>query len=376
MSEKQHICIYCDTWESGGIESFLHNVLCHMELDSLDIDIVASCLRPSIFTAPLKQRGIRFIELSGSTRKVARNYRLFSALLQKEHYDVVHLNVFQGLSLAYLLPAKRAGVPVRIAHSHNTALRKSKTRQLKLLIHRLASRLFSRYATELWACSSNAAVFMFPQRLLTGQGWRFIPNGIDLKRFRFDPQQREEMRRALGVTDRFVVGNVGRLCEQKNQDFLLDVFAALIKRRPDSRLLLVGEGEAREYLEQKAAALGIADAVIFYGVTDRVERLYWAMDVFAFPSRFEGLGIAVVEAQAAGLPVICSENVPVEALLTASTSQLEVNSVTAWMEELLSCSTSAVREMNEDACKSFGVEHTSEKIEQAYKGRGMIYIDE
>lgn len=364
MSMKRKICIYCETWESGGIESFLHNVLCHMDLANLDIDIVVACLRPSIFTEPLEKLGIQFVELSGNPRKIADNRQKFKRLLREKQYDVLHLNAFQGLQLSLLRTAKRAGVPVRIAHSHNTALRKSKTWRLKMLVHRASSLLFSDNATDLWACSSDAARFMFPHRVLQNKAWRFIPNGIDLERFRFDAQQREEARRELGVSDCFVVGNVGRLCYQKNQEFLLDVFAVLIKQRPNSRLLLVGEGEDRQQLMEKAAKLGIVDNVIFYGVTDHVERLLWAMDVFVFPSRFEGLGIAAVEAQAAGLPVVCSEFIPDETLVAQNAICAPLNNMKSWARALVDITTNN-REMPV-VCQTFQIKTVAQAIGEKY----------
>ena len=140
----------------------------------------------------------------------------------------------------------------------------------------------------------------------------------------------------MGVADRFVIGNVGRLCYQKNQSFLLDVMVEALKIRRDCCLLLVGDGEDRQSLEEKARALGVADHVIFYGTTAKVEELFWSMDVFAFPSRFEGLGIVAVEAQTAGLPVVCSEHVPEEAFVTENARMLPLTEEAAsWAAQLL-----------------------------------------
>ena len=317
----RRVCCLVERWESGGIESFLCNVLTQIDLSRLEVDIVAASLGESIFTKQLQGRGVRFFELSGSQRNIPENHRQFRKMARERRWDVLHLNAFHGLSLAYLKIAKEEDVPVRIAHSHNTALRRSLTRPLKLAVHRWAKRRYTRYATALWACSQNAADFLFDGQALKERGFQFIPNGIDVERFRFDPDVRAKVRAGLGVENCLVVGNVGRLCSQKNQTFLLDVFAEVLKSCPDSRLLLVGEGEDRPALEDKARRLGVADKVIFYDTTDHVERLLWAMDVFAFPSLFEGLGIAAVEAQAAGLPVVCSENVPEEA---SATDQVQV----------------------------------------------------
>lgn len=310
------VCCFCERWESGGIESFLYNILTRIDLSRIHVDIVAASLEKSIFTEPLCRHGVKFYELSGKQHNLSENHRLFAELMRTQRYDLIHLNLFHGLSLYYAHLAKQAGVPVRIAHSHNTALRLSVGKPLKLLLHSAAKAMFANSATDLWACSESAAEFLFSREKVNTKGFQFIPNGIDTERFRFQAEAREAVRTELGLTGKFVVGNIGRLCYQKNQSFLLKVFAELAKQSPESRLLLVGEGEDRPRLEKRAEQLGIADKVLFYGVADHVERLLWAMDMFVMPSRFEGLPVTGVEAQAAGLPCIFSENITEECKMT------------------------------------------------------------
>lgn len=330
------ICIYCQTWESGGIEAFIANTLAHMDLSGLEIDIVVEVLKKSIFTEGLEALGITFRELSGSPRKLARNYFLFSKLINMRKYDVLHLNIFQALPMIYLRLARKKDIPVRIAHSHNTMLRQSRTQAFKMMIHRLASYLFWRDATDFWACSDAAAKFMFPSELIDGKGYQFIPNGIDLQRFMFNGAEREKTRKQLNLEGTFVIGNVGRLCRQKNQDFLIDIFAQVYEKNPSARLLLVGEGEVLAALKEKAGRLSLSNAVIFFGNTSHVEKLLWAMDVFVFPSIFEGLGIAAVEAQAAGLPTICSERIPQEAIASSFAQQIPLNApLNQWNDAIM-----------------------------------------
>lgn len=332
----KRVCCFCETWESGGIESVLTNLLLHMDRSELEIDIVAVCLKESIFTDQLKMVGIHFYQLSGKLHNLTRNYSLFRKLLQERKYDVLHLNAFQALSFFYLLIAKQTRVLKRIAHSHNTALRKSKGRFLKLWIHKASRFFLTGYATDLWACSADAARFLFSKRILARKGYQFIPNGIDTDRFRFNPEMRERVRKELHCEDKLVIGNVGRLCYQKNQEFLLDIFAKVHRKNSDSMLLLVGEGEDKRMLEEKAERLGIRDTVVFYGTCQQIERLYWVMDIFVFPSRFEGLGIAAIEAQAAGLPVVCSTEIPPEVFITNQIIPLELSAgLNTWAEFIL-----------------------------------------
>ena len=361
------ICVFCETWGSGGIESFLHNVLLCMDLTGLEIDIVAEMIGESLFTDHLRDAGVRFVELSGSIRKPLSNFRAFRSLLRRRKYDAVHLNIYQGMSLYYARLAQKAGVPVRIAHSHNSALRKSAARLIKQGIHRFFSLRCTDSATDLWACSHEAAAFMFPREALRTRGHRFIPNGIDTARFRFRGDVREQIREELGLEGAFVVGHVGRLCYQKNQRFLLSMLPALLRLRPESRLLLVGEGEDLDGLRRYAGELGISDKVIFYGVSGQVETLLWAMDAFALPSRFEGLCIVAVEAQAAGLPLLCSEGVTKEAGITAL-ARWEPLDPELWAK-VLAGTPDAERQSSADSVREagFDVARVGKSIEEAYR---------
>ena len=361
----RRICCLCESWASGGIESFLCNVLTRLDRTDLEVDIVAAQLSDSVFTDRLRAQGVRFCELSGSMRRVSENHRRFRALLRERHYDALHLNAFQGLSLAYLHIAKEEGIPIRIAHSHNTALRKSATRPLKLAVHAWAKERYTKDATALWACSKAAAAFLYSAQELDRRGFQFIPNGIDVERFRLNQTAREEVRRELGLDGKYVIGHVGRLCYQKNQSFLLDVLAEVVRREPESVLLLAGDGGDKPMLEEKARRLGIEDKVLFYGTTDRIERLYWAMDVFAFPSLFEGFGIAVIEARAAGLPVLCSEHVPEESRAAAAAAALPLDAG-VWAERIRSAGDRALDGADAVRTTGFDIQMVAGMVEEGY----------
>ena len=314
---NRKICIFCEIWGSGGIESVVCGALSNMDLTDLSVDIVAAQLEEGVFRAPLEAKGVRFIQLSGSTRRLAVNHRMFRELLKKERYDVLHLNVYHALSLYYAKIAEEHGVPVRIAHAHSSGLRQSPTRQLKLFINKVSRKRYTRCATGLWACAEASAEFVFGREALKDRGFVFIPNGVDLKGFAFDPDARAKVRSELALDGRFVIGHVGRLSRQKNQEFLIDVFARIAPQAPESVLILVGSDDNRkDTLQRRAGRYGLSDRIIFHGVSDRVNELMQAMDVFVFPSLFEGLGIAAIEAQAAGLPAVCSDGVPREVAIT------------------------------------------------------------
>lgn len=365
----RRICCFCETWASGGIESFLSKLFACIDRNEFEIDLVVAQRRDSVFNDVPEKYGVSIIELSGSKSRYFANYFQLKKILKENRYDVLHLNAFQGLQLIYLHAAKKTGVPVRIAHSHNTDIRKKLLRFAQLWVHKAAKKLFSRFATSFWACSESAAKFLFSSKQLREKGFQWIPNGIDTRQFQFDSAVRARVRGELGTADDdFVIGNVGRLCDQKNQAFLLDVLAEAIKIQPRCRLLLVGEGEHEEMLQEKAERLGILDKVIFYGTTTKPQELLWAMDAFAFPSLFEGLGIAAVEAQSTGLRTVCSEHIPGEADLTAAFCRVPLErGAGEWARSLLQAEC-AEREKYSELVRSAGCDmaQAAEKVSCGY----------
>lgn len=360
---KKRVCIFCEKWESGGIESFVTNILTHMDLSEMQIDIVVSELDTSVFSEKLCEIGVRFIELSGSQKKIWTNRKLFDQHLSKVSYDIIYLNIFHAISMQYLKIAKIHHIEKRIVHSHNAALRKSRTKFLKLGVHFFARQLYSGYGTEYLACSKAAAKFMFPRHT----SYQFIPNGINMERFCFSSNQRRVVREQLHILDNcLLIGNVGRLCYQKNQIFLLDVMLQLLRKQENVKLLLVGNGEEEHVLKQRTKDLGIEKHVIFYGTTKKVECMYSAMDILAFPSLFEGLGIVAIEAQVNGLPVLCSEHVPPEACITDLALPLPIKlGAKVWSDAVNQCA--GHRELTQkqiDSCKQFDIKLVSKQMQE------------
>lgn len=253
----------------------------------------------------LRALGIGYHPLCASRKTQKLRYWMeLRRLIRKNRYDAVHCHGNSATLAMELLAAKLAGCRVRIAHSHNT------TCNYKNLDRRLRP-LFYRLYTHAVACGTDAGNWLFP-----GRPFRVFFNGVDLCAFRFDPAVREKMRASLLLGDALVLGHVGRFNPQKNHAFLLEAFAALKKRRPDARLLLVGDGFLEEQTRALAGKLGVIEDVVFAGSVENVADYLDAMDVMALPSRYEGFPTVLVEWQCAGLPSLVSDRVTREAALT------------------------------------------------------------
>lgn len=218
-------------------------------------------------------------------------------------YRIVHshLNSMAGIPLK---AAKKYEVPVRIAHAHSS----NQEKNFKYPIKQFYKKSIPQYATDLFACGEAAGKWMYG-----GYPFTVVNNAIDAKQFVFDKKVRSQAREELGIhSTTLVLGHVGRFSPPKNHTFLVDIFRAVLSLHPDSKLLLVGQGNLEQEVRNKCNDYGILDHVVFAGVRNDVYRLMQAMDVFVFPSLYEGLGIVAVEAQAAGLPCVVSDRVPKE----------------------------------------------------------------
>jgi glycosyltransferase involved in cell wall biosynthesis len=299
----------------GGVETWLMQVLRRMDRTRFSLDFLTLSAEPQAYDEEARALGSTIIACPGYRQPAiyARNFRQ----IVEEHgpYDVLHCH-FQEYSGVVLWLAQQAGIPVRIAHSHSDiAPRWVQARLVRRLYICLMQRLIARCSTVRLAVSQQAAAVLFG---MSGSSWQWFPCGIDLAPFaaHVDPAA---VRRGCGLAhDAFVVGHVGRFVAPKNHRLLIDMLAHLIHTRPETVLLLVGDGPLLPDVQQYVVNNGLQNHVIFAGSRPDVAHLMrGAMDVFVLPSLYEGLGLAGIEAQAAGVPCLFSNRVPAEADVVA-----------------------------------------------------------
>ncbi len=257
-----------------------------------------------------------------------------------ENYVAVHLHSNFPRYIAPLKYAKKYGITKRIFHSHNTKdMYPSSsiiTNSRKWITEEVTIQNLGKYATHLWACSEQAGKYMFRDKYL----YEVIPDAIDAKKFQFNELTRKEKRLELDLKDEFVIGFVGRLQYQKNPEYLIEIFNAICKKNPKAKLVIVGTGKSETDIRIMCNERKLLERVLFLGQRDDVMSLMQAFDCFVMPSRFEGLGITYIEAQAAGLPCFGSIEVPREAGITNLMHYIPLTkNPDIWADKILSNST-------------------------------------
>lgn len=347
----------------GGTEAYMMNYYRHFDRTRLQVDFAVHGFERGVYEDEIEAMGGQVFYLPVKSRDYFGNIRALQKLFQSGRYEIVHAHM-DAMNAVVLKQAKKCGIPVRISHSHNTQHQTQNC--LKLMLNDFEKKQVSHYATELLTCSEAAGKWLYGDKPFT-----VLHNAIDAEQYRFSPQTREAVRESLGLRDRFVVGHVGRFHFQKNHEFLLEIFRCLHREHPQAALLLVGDGELRTRLEEKIKAYGLTDDVILTGNRSDVASLLQAMDVFLFPSLFEGLGIVLIEAQAAGLPSVASSEVPAEADLTDTVRYLGLEqSPDVWAQAVWDAG-KAVREDRCDDVKAAGYDITEQarRLEEFYLTR-------
>ena len=293
--------------DGGGADRILYDYTIRM-LDDFQVDFIVHSEFEGILEKDLISRGCRVFHVSALRKNKKEYKKRIQEIIRNGNYDIIHVS--QGYRGVYFLHyAKKYGVKIRIAHSHMAYIPESFK---EVIIRKMATLYVKRCATALFACGDDAAKWMWGKKAFNKRKVYIMKNAIQAERFSFSPEKRECIRQEYNVTDKFVIGNVARFSYQKNHEFLIKIFAELKKVNSNAVLMLIGRGELKNDIKKQVEELGLTDSVLFMGVRNDVPDLLNAMDVFALPSRFEGLPVTLVEIQANGLPAVISSCVTKE----------------------------------------------------------------
>lgn len=318
-------------WVGGGVESVIMNYYRHIDRSKVQFDFICDEDSTNIPYEEIEKLGGHVI-LCPPYQKLFKYMKFLENLFREKKYRIVHSNI-NTLSVFPLRAAKKAGVKVRIAHSHSA----SNPKEWKKNLLKNTLRPFSkRYATDYFACTEHAGRYQFGKKMLLRGDISIVTNAVEVGNYEFSMRDRGHIRKELGLSDDdYVIGNIGRLIPQKNQLFLVKVFRRIKNDNPNAKLLIVGEGPLREKIEKLSKKLGLEKDVIVENNHKDIGAYYSAMDVFAFPSIYEGLGMVVIEAQINGLLVIASNNVPADTKIAEAVKYLSLEDANEWVEEIL-----------------------------------------
>ncbi len=331
MSEPIRVLQVLGVLNRGGAESMVMNLYRNIDRTKVQFDFVKHTTKKCDFDDEILALGGRIYSAPAYRIKNHFAYKKWwrNFLSQHTEFRVVHGHAYSIASI-YLKTAKKLG-RVTVAHSHSSSYPKG----LMGIVRRVLQRPLRDTAKWLFSCSDLAGKWLYGKDCERRDNYLVLNNAIDAEKYFLDFEEAQKVRMELGIGDSFVVGHIGRFSYPKNHEFLVDIFAELKKSIPDAKLLLVGGGENRTVVEGKTKNLGIFDDVIFTGVRADVERMLSAMDCFVFPSRYEGLPVSVVEAQAAGLFCFLSDKVTKEVCVTDRIITLSIDDgVLPWVKAI------------------------------------------
>lgn len=320
----------------GGISSMLLNYYRNIDRNQYHFDFVYSIDEPLGHNGiELQKLGSKFYYVPKKSEGLRPHINGIKKVLRVGNYDAIH--VHSGLtSYVALAVAKRCGIKVRIAHAHNAV---KSVVGFKAKMNRLIGNfLIKRYATERLACSRDAAIYTFGDKSINENNVRVLPNAINPVKYAFTEEERTQKREELCIpADSFVLGTVGRMTVEKNQMFLVDVLCEIKKLVSNSIMLLVGDGNLRQEIENRVQAKGLAGDVIFTGQRTDVPDLLNVYDVFVLPSLYEGFPVVGVEAGANGLPIVLSDTITRELGFFPNVEYLSLNdSPSIWAKKIVS----------------------------------------
>lgn len=289
----------------GGAESMIMNLYRSIDRSRVQFDFVVHTEKKCAFDEEISQLGGRIFSVPQYRgRNHSQYYKCWKAFFSDHpEYKIVHGHMRSTASI-YLNIARSKGL-FTIAHSHST----SSGTGFGAIAKNILQYPIRYRADYFFACSQDAGEWLFGKKVCKSDRFKIMNNAIDAKRFAYDEKTRIAMRKELGIEDRFIIGHVGRIDKPKNHKFLIDIFNETHKKNAQALLLIVGDGALRSEIEEQVCSMGLSQHVLFTGIRSDISNLLQAMDVFVFPSIYEGLPVALVEAQASGLRCFVSDRI-------------------------------------------------------------------
>jgi len=352
--------------DRGGAETMVMNLYRNIDRTQIQFDFIIHTTDKCDYNDEIEELGGKIYTIPRYTGKNHFYYKKAWHNFFQRHteYELIHGHVRSTASI-YVKIAKKYSLKT-IVHSHSISSGtgvKSKIKDLmQLPIRSIADYLF--------ACSDEAGKWLFGKNVVDKENYKVIKNAIDVEKYVINEEVRKKMLKDLQIEGKFVLGHVGRFSYEKNHEFLIEVFYELQKQCENAVLLLVGDGELKPKIEEQIYQLGIQEKVILTGSVSNVHEYMQAMDVFVFPSHYEGLGMVAIEAQASGLPCVISDRIPKQVIVTEVVTSLPLSNASHWVGVILDKNTPTQREG-----VSFGVIKQGYDIRDQVENLKNIYFD-
>jgi len=352
--------------DRGGAETMIMNLYRNIDRLKVQFDFIVHTEEKCAYDEEIKALGGNIYSVPKYIGKNHFQYiKAWNEFFQKHpEYKIIHGHI-RSTAAVYLKIAKKYGL-VAIAHSHNI----SSGNGVSAFIKNIMQYPIRNTADYFFACSMSAGKWLYGNKSLEKDNFYILKNAIEVSDFVFNEGIRTRKRKELQVEGKFVIGHVGRFHPQKNHIFLIDIFKEIRNVNKNSVLLLVGDGEHKETIGNKVDKLGLSESVIFTGARADVAELFQAMDVFLFPSKYEGLGMVAIEAQGAGLPCVMADTIPQEVFITHNIVSLSLrDSIKTWAKAVRQFESMNIRQNNYKIMLEAGydVKSNTSFLEEFYK---------
>lgn len=328
---KRLLCIL-SSMDTGGAETFLMKLYRNIDKSKIQMDFCINDPKTGLYEAEIQSMGGKIYRIPSKSDNLKEFRKQLFAIVKDNGYKYVLRVTSNTMGFMDLKIAKAAGATVCAARSSNSSDGegiKSK------LAHIMGSLLYKKYVDVKIAPSDLAAKYTFGKRVFNKGRVQILHNGLDLDLYKYSPTSNEQIRKELGIKkDAAVIGHIGRFDKQKNHDFLIDIFSAIKQQNQTAVLLMVGVGPLKKDIAEKVAALNLSDSVIFAGQREDIPKLLSAMDLFVFPSFYEGMPNTVLEAQANGLSCVISDSITKDAAVTNLVQYVSLNNTAQFWADL------------------------------------------
>ena len=348
--------------EAGGTQALLMNIYRNIDRKKIQFDFLVEYPNKEFYDDEIIKLGGKIYYSTVRTDfNIFKFKKEFKQILKENpDYRIIHIHVSNIGYLCFKI-AKKNGVNTRIAHAHSNG----SVHDTKYILRWILRKLFALYATDYFACSEEAGEYFFKRKK-----YKVLKNAIDSQKFKYNKEQRSKMRKQLNVENNFVVGHIGRFRPEKNHKFLIEIFKKIKSKKSNAKMILVGTGPLEEEIKNLVKNLNLEEDIIFLENRKDVNNIYQAMDVFLFPSLFEGLGIVAIEAQASGTPIICSDRLPPEIEISSICKKISLDEpAEVWADEVINIAekNKIKQDLQQNVIKSgFDLSNVVKKLQDFY----------